>query len=75
LAGLLERAKEFRRGRKRIAYERVLEEWYGRGAGRGLRGAVVRLVGLMRKDGDPILRTAAAYDVAYDRIFDTLDGH
>jgi hypothetical protein len=77
LADLLARAKEFRRGRKRISYEAVLEEWYGRRDvqwDRGLRGAVVHLVGFMRKDGDPILHTAAAYDVAYDTIFDALDG-
>jgi hypothetical protein len=77
LAALLARAKEIRRGRRRMRYEAVLEEWYGpRGSAwdRGLRGEVVYLVGSMRKDGDPILRTVAAYDVAYDTIFDALSG-
>jgi hypothetical protein len=74
LADLLARAKEFRRSRKRIGYEAVLREWYGRGYGRGLRGEVVHLVGSLREDGDPILHTPAAYDVAYDTIFNALNG-
>ena len=74
LADLFTRVKEFRRSRKRIGYQTVLKEWYGRGDGRGLRGEVVHLVGSLRKGGDPILQTPAAYGVAYDTVFHALNG-
>ena len=49
LAALFTGANAFRRSRKRIGYQTVLREWYGRGDGRGLRGEVVHLVGSLRK--------------------------
>ena len=57
-----------------VNYAGVSREWYGRGDGRGLRGEVVQLVGSLRKDGDPILHTPAAYGVAYDTVFNALNG-
>jgi hypothetical protein len=77
LARLLDRAKAFRRSRRRVSDDDIMDEWYGPRQWErnpGLRGQVVRLVGSMRKDGDPILRTVGAYDVAYDTIFDALNG-
>lgn len=46
--------------------------WYGYGRRVGLRERLTRLVGWGRPDRDPVLSTSAAYDVAYETVYQAL---
>jgi hypothetical protein len=53
--------------------------WYGhnrtdRYRGAGIRGRVIVLVGWYASGADPRLQTQAAYDLAYDTIYNELPG-
>jgi len=48
--------------------------WYGYAGWPGLKPRLIRLVGDLARDGDPVLRTSQAYDVAYTVIYDALPG-
>src|SRR5262245_38074830 len=75
LRALLREARSYHRGAPRNFCANAV--WYGypRGpgpCGGGLKDRMQRLVGFHRRDGDEVLRTSAAYDVAYDTIFRAL---
>src|SRR5919202_6993179 len=72
--GLLERELRALRRQGRPADFCANEVWYGyrRWRGRGFRERVVGLVGWCAESTDPDLRTSAAYEVAYRRLYELL---
>ena len=72
--GQLEREVRALRRQPRPANFCANEVWYGFGRWRGMgfRERVVGLVGWCARSADPDLRTSAAYDVAYRRLYESL---
>ncbi len=46
--------------------------WYGDGSRNGLKQKMSKLVGWFSEKDDPILRSPAAYNLAYDTIYNAL---
>jgi hypothetical protein len=74
LLDLLREARALRKEQRRDPHFCANAAWYGYGRwrGHGLKPRLVRLVGWSAEGGDPILATRAAYDVAYQTVYEAL---
>jgi hypothetical protein len=74
LRELLRRAQAYHRVQDQGLYFCANEAWYGYGAHteRGLKQALLKLVGHERERRHTVLSSPFAYDLAYDTIYDAL---